>query len=166
MKDCRKVGIFATIFSSLLPILLLIGVLVLYSAGKCRLAAIKLCPFGKSRARLNSENQTKVTFEDVAGCDEAKEELKEVVEFFKRSQKIPKNWVERFHTGFLLHGSPGTGKTLLARAVCRRGECSLFQYQRFGFLWKCFVGVGASRVRDLFGAREKACTLYYFHGRN
>src|SRR5690606_21930587 len=116
--------------------------------------------FGKSRAKLHTEERTKVRFEDVAGLDEAKEELQEVVEFLKHPKrfadlgaKIPK--------GVLLVGPPGTGKTLLARAVAGEAGVPFFSISGSDFV-EMFVGVGASRVRDLFETAKKNAPCIVF----
>jgi len=120
----------------------------------------KAMSFGKSRAKLMSEGQTKITFDDVAGVDEAKQELQEIVEFLKDPQKfrrlggsIPK--------GVLLVGPPGTGKTLLAKAVAGEANVPFFSISGSDFV-EMFVGVGASRVRDLFeqGKKNKPCLIF------
>ena len=116
--------------------------------------------FGKSKAKLLTEKQGRVTFKDVAGVDEAKEELEEVVEYLKSpikfqrlGGKIPK--------GVLLVGPPGTGKTLIARAVAGEANVPFFTISGSDFV-EMFVGVGASRVRDMFEQGKKKCSLYNF----
>jgi len=104
--------------------------------------------FGRSRAKLIADRSTGVTFDDVAGCDEAKEELKEVVEFL-RDPKIYQELGARIPKGVLLVGPPGTGKTLLARAVAGEAKVPFFSISGSDFV-EMFVGVGAARVRDLF----------------
>ena len=113
----------------------------------------RVMQFGKSRARLHTDDKNKVTFDDVAGVDEAKEELQEVVDFLKH----PKRYVElgaRIPKGVLLFGAPGTGKTLLARAVAGEAGVPFFSISGSDFV-EMFVGVGASRVRDLFDQAKK-----------
>ncbi|MGI6456941.1 MAG: ATP-dependent zinc metalloprotease FtsH [bacterium] len=147
------------IFTSLLPILLLIGVWF-FILRQMQIGGSKAMSFGKSRARLNSENQTKVTFDDVAGCDEAKEELREIVEFLKNPLKFQKLG-GKIPRGVLLHGPPGTGKTLLARAVAGEANVPFFSISGSDFV-EMFVGVGASRVRDLFeqGKKHAPCIIF------
>ena len=109
--------------------------------------------FGKSRAKLHTDDKRRVTFEDVAGVDEAKEELEEIVEFLK----YPKKFIEigaRIPKGVLLVGPPGTGKTLLARAVAGEAGVPFFSISGSDFV-EMFVGVGAARVRDLFEQAKK-----------
>src|SRR5882724_5156265 len=108
----------------------------------------KALSFGKSRARLLSAQQKKATFKDVAGTDEAKEELQEIIEFLKDPQKFQKLG-GRIPKGVLLVGPPGTGKTLLARAIAGEANVPFFSISGSDFV-EMFVGVGASRVRDLF----------------
>lgn len=119
-----------------------------------------LFSFGKSKARLLSEDQPKVTFADVAGCDEAKEELQEVIEFLKEPGKFQKLG-GKIPKGALLLGSPGTGKTLLARAVAGEAGVPFFSMSGSDFV-EMFVGVGASRVRDLFdqGKKNAPCIIF------
>ncbi len=120
----------------------------------------KALSFGKSRARLHSSQQKKVTFKDVAGVDEAKEELQEIIEFLKEPQKFQKLG-GRIPKGVLLIGSPGTGKTLLARAVAGEANVPFFSISGSDFV-EMFVGVGASRVRDLFeqGKKNAPCIIF------
>ncbi len=120
----------------------------------------KALSFGKSRARLHSSQQKKVTFKDVAGADEAKEELQEIIEFLKEPQKFQKLG-GRIPKGVLLIGSPGTGKTLLARAVAGEANVPFFSISGSDFV-EMFVGVGASRVRDLFeqGKKNAPCIIF------
>jgi len=116
--------------------------------------------FGKSRAKLLSENRTKVTFQDVAGADEAKQELTEVIEFLKAPEKF-QMLGGRIPTGVLLLGPPGTGKTLLAKAVAGEASVPFFSISGADFV-EMFVGVGASRVRDLFdqGKKNAPCIIF------
>ena len=120
----------------------------------------KALSFGKSKARLSSSSQKKVTFKDVAGVDEAKEELEEIIEFLKEPQKFQKLG-GRIPKGVLLMGAPGTGKTLLARAVAGEANVPFFSISGSDFV-EMFVGVGASRVRDLFeqGKKNAPCIIF------
>lgn len=135
----------------LLPVLLILGLLVFMSQQSQ--GGNKAMQFGKSRARLHSEFSKKVTFEDVAGCDEVKEELQEIIDFLKNPEKYTKLGA-KIPKGVLLFGSPGTGKTLIARAVAGEAEVPFFSISGSDFV-EMFVGVGASRVRDLFTNAKK-----------
>ena len=120
----------------------------------------KALSFGKSRARLHSTQQKKVTFKDVAGVEEAKEELQEIIEFLREPQKFQKLG-GRIPKGVLLIGPPGTGKTLLARAIAGEASVPFFSISGSDFV-EMFVGVGASRVRDLFeqGKKNAPCIIF------
>jgi len=120
----------------------------------------KALSFGKSRARLHSTQQKKVTFKDVAGVEEAKEELQEIIEFLREPQKFQKLG-GRIPKGVLLIGAPGTGKTLLARAIAGEANVPFFSISGSDFV-EMFVGVGASRVRDLFeqGKKNAPCIIF------
>jgi cell division protease FtsH len=120
----------------------------------------KALSFGKSRARLHSSQQKKVTFKDVAGVEEAKEELQEIIEFLREPQKFQKLG-GRIPKGVLLIGPPGTGKTLLARAIAGEANVPFFSISGSDFV-EMFVGVGASRVRDLFdqAKRNSPCIVF------
>ena len=120
----------------------------------------KALSFGKSRARLLTAHQKKVTFKDVAGVEEAKEELQEIIEFLKEPQKFQKLG-GRIPKGVLLVGPPGTGKTLLARAIAGEANVPFFSISGSDFV-EMFVGVGASRVRDLFeqGKKNAPCIIF------
>ena len=117
--------------------------------------------FGKSKAKMMMESETKVTFDDVAGCDEAKEELREIIEFLKSPAKFNRLG-GKIPKGALLLGPPGTGKTLLARAVAGEAGVPFFSMSGADFV-EMFVGVGASRVRDLFenGRKHAPCIIFY-----
>lgn len=141
------------------PVLLLIGLWVFFMR-QMQNGGSKALSFGKSRARLQSDQKTKATFDDVAGVDEAKVELEEIIDFLKDPQrfqmlggKIPK--------GVLLMGPPGTGKTLLARAIAGEANVPFFSISGSDFV-EMFVGVGASRVRDLFeqGKKHAPCIIF------
>ena len=117
--------------------------------------------FGKSRAKIWTSDKPKVTFDDVAGCVEAKEELNEVIDFLKKPNRFQKLGAT-IPKGVLLVGRPGTGKTLLARAVAGEAGVPFYSLSGADFV-EMFVGVGASRVRDLFEEGKKNCSLYYFY---
>ena len=127
---------------------LLLGVVWFLFMRQMQSGGNKALSFGKSRARLLSMQQKKITFKDVAGVDEAKEELKEIIEYLREPQKFQKLG-GRIPKGVLLVGPPGTGKTLLARAVAGEANVPFFSISGSDFV-EMFVGVGASRVRDLF----------------
>ena len=141
-----------TLLSSILPILLLVG-LWFFIMNQTTGSGSKVMSFGKSRARLSNGDKVKVTFNDVAGADEAKEELEEVVEFLKHPKKF-NDLGARIPKGVLLFGPPGTGKTLLAKAVAGEAGVAFFSISGSDFV-EMFVGVGASRVRDLFAQAKK-----------
>jgi cell division protease FtsH len=139
---------------------LLLGVLWFIMIRQMQTGGNKALSFGKSRARLLSMQQKKVTFKDVAGVDEAKEELREIIEFLREAQKFQKLG-GRIPKGVLLVGHPGTGKTLLARAVAGEANVPFFSISGSDFV-EMFVGVGASRVRDLFeqGKKNAPCIIF------
>ena len=140
------------LLTSLLPTLLLIGVWI-YFIYNMQGGGNKVMGFAKSKAKMFMDNRPKVTFADVAGCDEAKEELEEVVEFLKDPGKFTKLGA-RVPRGVLLLGAPGTGKTLLSRAVAGEADVPFFSISGSDFV-EMFVGVGAARVRDLFEQARK-----------
>ncbi len=144
---------------SLLPVAILLG-LFLFMMRQMQSGGNKAMSFGKSRARLLSMQQKKITFKDVAGVDEAKEELKEIIEFLREAQKFQRLG-GRIPKGVLLVGPPGTGKTLLARAVAGEANVPFFSISGSDFV-EMFVGVGASRVRDLFeqGKKNAPCIIF------
>ena len=141
------------------PILLMIGFWIFFMR-QMQSGGNKALSFGKSRAKLSSGSQKKVTFKDVAGVDEAKEELQEIIDFLKEPQKFQKLG-GRIPKGVLLIGQPGTGKTLLARAVAGEANVPFFSISGSDFV-EMFVGVGASRVRDLFeqGKKNAPCIIF------
>jgi|YNPMSStandDraft_1061717.scaffolds.fasta_scaffold08240_2 cell division protease FtsH len=141
------------------PFLLLLAFWV-YMMRQMQSGGNKALSFGKSRARLHSSQQKKVTFKDVAGVDEAKEELQEIIEFLREPQKFQKLG-GRIPKGVLLIGPPGTGKTLLARAIAGEANVPFFSISGSDFV-EMFVGVGASRVRDLFeqGKKNAPCIIF------
>ncbi|HWR14490.1 MAG TPA: ATP-dependent zinc metalloprotease FtsH [Terriglobales bacterium] len=140
--------------------LILLGALWFIMIRQMQTGGNKALSFGKSRARLLSMQQKKVTFKDVAGVDEAKEELREIIEFLREAQKFQKLG-GRIPKGVLLVGPPGTGKTLLARAVAGEANVPFFSISGSDFV-EMFVGVGASRVRDLFeqGKKNAPCIIF------
>ncbi len=150
---------WATLLYSWAPILLMIGFWI-FLMRQMQSGGNKALSFGKSKAKLSSSSQKKVTFKDVAGVDEAKEELQEIIEFLKEPQKFQKLG-GRIPKGVLLMGAPGTGKTLLARAVAGEANVPFFSISGSDFV-EMFVGVGASRVRDLFeqGKKNAPCIIF------
>ncbi len=147
------------ILLSWLPMLLFIGVWIFFMR-QMQGGGAKALSFGKSRARLLSDKQVKVTFADVAGVDEAKEELQEIIEFLKDPQKFQRLG-GRIPKGVILVGPPGTGKTLLARAIAGEANVPFFSISGSDFV-EMFVGVGAARVRDLFeqGKKNAPCIIF------
>ena len=150
---------WSTMFSSVLPILLLVGVWF-FIMQQTQGGGGRVMSFGKSRARMSGADKIKVNFKDVAGADEAKQELEEVVEFLKHPKKY-NDLGARIPKGVLLFGPPGTGKTLLARAVAGEAGVPLFSCCGSDFV-EMFVGVGASRVRDLFDQAKKNAPCIVF----
>jgi len=150
---------WAALLYSWAPILLMIGFWI-FIMRQMQSGGNKALSFGKSRAKLSSSSQKKVTFKDVSGVDEAKEELQEIIEFLKEPQKFQKLG-GRIPKGVLLMGPPGTGKTLLARAVAGEANVPFFSISGSDFV-EMFVGVGASRVRDLFeqGKKNAPCIVF------
>ena len=150
---------YMSVLVSWFPMLILIGVWIFFMR-QMQAGGGKALSFGKSRARLMSDSMAKVTFEDVAGIDEAKEELGEVVEFLREPKKFTRLG-GRIPKGVLLMGPPGTGKTLLARAIAGEAGVPFFSISGSDFV-EMFVGVGASRVRDLFvqGKKNAPCIIF------
>lgn len=148
-----------SILSSILPMLIIVGLwFMLMNQGGA--GGGKVMNFGKSRARRYDEEKLKITFKDVAGADEAKQELEEVVEFLKHPQKY-NDLGAKIPKGVLLYGPPGTGKTLLAKAVAGEAGVPFFSISGSDFV-EMFVGVGASRVRDLFDQAKKSAPCIVF----
>jgi len=158
IKDVQS-GSWPTWLLNFAPLILL-GALWFIMIRQMQTGGNKALSFGKSRARLLSMQQKKVTFKDVAGVDEAKEELREIIEFLREAQKFQKLG-GRIPKGVLLVGPPGTGKTLLARAVAGEANVPFFSISGSDFV-EMFVGVGASRVRDLFeqGKKNAPCIIF------
>ena len=150
---------YMSILVSWFPMIVLIGVWIFFMR-QMQSGGGKAMSFGKSRARLQSDQSKKVTFEDVAGIDEAKEELGEIIEFLREPKKFTRLG-GRIPKGVLLMGSPGTGKTLLARAIAGEADVPFFHISGSDFV-EMFVGVGASRVRDLFvqGKKNAPCIIF------
>ena len=150
---------YMSVLVSWFPMIVLIGVWIFFMR-QMQAGGGKAMSFGKSRARLQSDQLKKVTFEDVAGIDEAKEELGEIIEFLKEPKKFTRLG-GRIPKGVLLMGSPGTGKTLLARAIAGEADVPFFHISGSDFV-EMFVGVGASRVRDLFvqGKKNAPCIIF------
>ena len=150
---------YMTILISWFPMLLLIGIWIFFMR-QMQAGGGKAMSFGKSRARLVTDKSKKVTFEDVAGIDEAKAELEEIIDFLKDPRKFTRLG-GRIPKGVLLVGPPGTGKTLLARAIAGEAEVPFLSISGSDFV-EMFVGVGASRVRDLFnqGKKNAPCIIF------
>jgi cell division protease FtsH len=158
-KPDDEPGFWQSILVSWVPMLLLIGVWIFFMR-QMQAGGGKAMSFGKSKARLFAGKDNKVTFQDVAGIDEAKEELQEIIEFLTDPKKFTKLG-GRIPKGVLLVGSPGTGKTLLARAIAGEANVPFFSISGSDFV-EMFVGVGASRVRDLFtqGKKNAPCIIF------
>jgi cell division protease FtsH len=158
-KEMDQPSIWLTFLTSIIPFVI-IFVLFFFLMNQAQGGGGKVMNFGKSRARLYNEEKKRITFEDVAGADEEKQELVEVVDFLKDSRKF--NLVgARIPKGVLLNGPPGTGKTLLARAVAGEAGVPFFSISGSDFV-EMFVGVGASRVRDLFENAKKSAPCIIF----
>ena len=154
-----KSALWPSLLSTMLPFFLLIG-LWLLMLRQAQSGSNQAMSFGKSRARLHTENRPKVTFDDVAGVNEAKEELQEVIEFLKHPKKFQALGA-KIPRGVLLVGPPGSGKTLLAKAVAGEAGVPFFSISGSEFV-EMFVGVGASRVRDLFEQAKKSAPCLVF----
>ncbi len=152
--------LLSQIVGQVLPFVVVIGLLYFLFVRQLRQAGRGALNFGKSRAKLLTRDRDKVTFGDVAGCDEAKEEISEVVEFLKDPKKFTKMG-GRMPKGVLMVGPPGTGKTLLAKAVAGEADVPFFSISGSDFV-EMFVGVGASRVRDMFeqGRKNAPCLIF------
>jgi cell division protease FtsH len=158
-KPDEESGIWQNIFISWFPMLLLIGVWIFFMR-QMQSGGGKAMAFGKSKARLFTGRENRVTFHDVAGIDEAKEELQEIIDFLTDPKKFTKLG-GRIPKGVLLVGPPGTGKTLLARAIAGEANVPFFTISGSDFV-EMFVGVGASRVRDLFTQAKKNAPCIIF----
>lgn len=150
---------WASLLTTMLPILLIVG-LFFFMMQQTQGGGNRVMQFGKSRAKLVGDEKKKVTFDDVAGADEVKEELEEIVEFLKTPKKF-NDIGAKIPKGVLLFGPPGTGKTLLARAVAGEAGVPFFSISGSDFV-EMFVGVGASRVRDLFEQAKKSAPCIVF----
>lgn len=152
--------LFTQIAAQVVPFLIIIGLLYFLFVRQLRQAGKGALSFGKSRAKLLTRDRDKITFADVAGCDEAKEEVSEVVEFLKDPKKFTKMG-GKIPKGILMVGPPGTGKTLLAKAVAGEADVPFFSISGSDFV-EMFVGVGASRVRDMFeqGRKSAPCLIF------
>ena len=152
-------GLWTSILVTWLPMIFLVGILLFFMR-QLQASGGKAMSFGKSRARLLNESQNKVTFKDVAGIDEAKDDCEEIIAFLKDPKKFQRLG-GRIPKGVLLMGAPGTGKTLLARAIAGEAGVPFFSISGSDFV-EMFVGVGASRVRDLFeqGKKHAPCIIF------
>ncbi|WP_219349783.1 ATP-dependent zinc metalloprotease FtsH [Psychromonas sp. CD1] len=159
-KAPETTSFLASIFVSWFPMILLIGVWIFFMRNMQGGGKGGAMSFGKSKAKLVGEDQIKTTFADVAGCDEAKEDVKELVDYLKDSTKFQRLG-GRIPTGVLLVGPPGTGKTLLAKAIAGEAKVPFFAISGSDFV-EMFVGVGASRVRDMFEQAKKSAPCIIF----
>ncbi|GAM72851.1 cell division protein ftsH [Vibrio ishigakensis] len=153
-------SLLGTIFISWFPMILLIGVWIFFMRQMQGGGGKGAMSFGKSKARMMSEEQIKTLFSDVAGCDEAKEDVKELVDYLRDPSRFQKLG-GKIPTGVLLVGPPGTGKTLLAKAIAGEAKVPFFTISGSDFV-EMFVGVGASRVRDMFDQAKKAAPCIIF----
>jgi len=160
VKEKEEVPFFLSVLISWFPMLLLIAVWVFFMRQMQGGGKGGAMSFGKSRAKLLNENTNRITFEDVAGCDEAKQEVTEVIEFLRDPSKFTRLG-GKIPKGVLLVGPPGTGKTLLARAIAGEAEVPFFSISGSDFV-EMFVGVGASRVRDMFEQAKKSAPCIIF----
>lgn len=158
--EAKKSFPFLNALVGIIPWLLILGVFWFIMLRQIQGTSNKALSFGKSRARLQPESAKKVTFDDVAGVDEAKDELKEVIDYLRDTSKYTRLGA-KIPKGLLLIGSPGTGKTLLARAIAGEADVPFFSMSGSDFV-EMFVGVGASRVRDLFdqGKKHSPCIIF------
>ena len=160
IKESRRSTAFQDILISFLPFLLIIGLLYFLFVRQLKSAGKGAMSFGKSKAKMLTRDKDSLTFKDVAGCDEAKEEVSEVVDFLKDPKKFQRIG-GRIPKGVLMVGPPGTGKTLLAKAVAGEAEVPFFSISGSDFV-EMFVGVGAARVRDMFeqGRKNAPCIVF------
>ena len=159
-KEKRAGSVWQSYFLPFLPFLLLIALVYFLFVRQIRQAGRGALNFGKSRAKMLQRDRDRVTFADVAGCDEAKEEVQEIIEFLKDPKKFQKVG-GRIPKGILMVGPPGTGKTLLAKAIAGEADVPFFSISGSDFV-EMFVGVGASRVRDMFeqGRKNAPCLVF------
>ncbi len=151
---------WSNMLASVLPFVLIVGLLYFLFMRQMRASGRGAMSFGKSRARLLTPDKDRVTFDDVAGCDESKEEVSEIVEFLKNPQRFNEIGA-RIPKGILMVGPPGTGKTLLARAVAGEADVPFYSISGSDFV-EMFVGVGAARVRDMFEQARKSAPCLVF----
>jgi cell division protease FtsH len=156
----RQSPYFWQILSGALPVLLLLGLLYFLFTRQMKAVGHGALSFGKSRAKMMARDKNKVTFKDVAGCEEAKEEVQEIIDFLKDPKRFQKLG-GHIPKGVMLMGPPGTGKTLLAKAIAGEADVPFFNISGSDFV-EMFVGVGASRVRDMFeqGKRNAPCIIF------
>ena len=160
LKEVPASTFWGSMVMSVLPFVIVVGFLYFFFMRQMRGAGKGAMSFGKSRARLLTPDKDRITFADVAGCDESKEEVSEIVEFLKNPQRF-KDIGARIPKGILMVGPPGTGKTLLARAVAGEADVPFFSISGSDFV-DMFVGVGAARVRDMFEQARKAAPCLVF----
>ncbi len=160
LKEVPASTFWGSMLMSVLPFVIVVGLLYFLFMRQMRGAGKGAMSFGKSRARLLTPDKDRITFADVAGCDESKEEVSEIVEFLKNPQRF-KDIGARIPKGILMVGPPGTGKTLLARAVAGEADVPFFSISGSDFV-EMFVGVGAARVRDMFEQARKAAPCLVF----
>lgn len=156
----RQSKVLSQILTNVLPILLVFGLIYFFFIRQVRSAGHGAMSFGKSRAKMLNREKNKITFENVAGIEEAKEEVQEIIEFLKDPKRFQKLG-GRIPKGVMLMGPPGTGKTLLARAIAGEADVPFFSISGSDFV-EMFVGVGASRVRDMFeqGKKNAPCIVF------
>ena len=160
IKEVPASSFWGGLISSVLPFLLIGGIFYFLFISQMRSSNKGAFSFGKSRAKLLSPDKDRVTFSDVAGCDESKEEVSEIVEFLKNPQRF-RDIGARIPKGILMVGPPGTGKTLLARAVAGEADVPFYSISGSDFV-EMFVGVGAARVRDMFEQARKTAPCLVF----
>jgi cell division protease FtsH len=153
-------SLLESIFISWFPMILLIGVWIFFMRQMQGGGGKGAMSFGKSKAKMMTEEQIKTTFDDVAGCDEAKEDVKELVDYLREPSRFQKLG-GKIPTGVLLVGPPGTGKTLIAKAIAGEAKVPFFSISGSDFV-EMFVGVGASRVRDMFEQAKKSSPCIIF----